>query len=171
MIRVVLPLFCALVTGCGGPQTTVVVDNDYPPYAVVPLVVYDAAWEAVALQQPDGAAAPVPPGDSSGPQSTVPASANTAYVLLAPGWDPASSTPPTSFIVLQSQAGFAVSLGDTLHIPVDDTTFVGNCAAGSFLTQAQADFITQRVFPGDFGSLSYDAATCTTTPIGDAGTD
>jgi hypothetical protein len=64
-----------------------------------------------------------------------------------------------------------VSLGDTLHIPVDDATFTGNCAAGSFLTQAQADFITREVFPGDFASRSYDAATCTTTPIGDAGAD
>jgi hypothetical protein len=170
MIRVVLALSLApVVAGCDDPSTNVVVDNDYPPYATVPLVVYDAYWQAVAFEQPDGAAAPVPPGDSSEPQSTVPASANTAYVLLAPGWDPTSATPPTSFIVLQSQAGFAVSLGDTLHIPVDDATFVGDCATGSFLTQAQADFITERVFAKDFLSLRYDAATCTTAPAGDAG--
>jgi hypothetical protein len=170
MIRVVLALSLALVVaGCDGPSTNVVVDNGYPPYASVPLVVYDAYWQAVAFEQPDGAADPIPPGDSSEPQTTVPASANTAYVLLAPGWDPTSATPPTSFIVLQSQAGFAVSLGDTLHIPVDDTTFTGNCATGSFLTQAQADFITERVFAKDFVSLRYDAATCTTTPAGDAG--
>jgi hypothetical protein len=172
MIRVVLALSLALVAaGCGGPSTSVVVDNDYPPYGTIPLVVYDAHWQAVAFDQPDGAADPIPPGQSSPPQSTVSASANTAYVLLAPGWDPASATLPTSFIVLQSQGGFAVSLGDTLHIPVDDATFTGNCAAGSFLTQAQADFITREVFPGDFASRSYDAATCTTTPIGDAGAD
>jgi hypothetical protein len=103
----------------------------------------------------------------------VAASANTAYVVLAPGWDPTSdptsTTQPTSFIVLQSRDGFAVNLGDTLHIPVDDTTFAGNCTAGSVLTQAQADFITQLVFPSTFRSFHYDAATCTTTQIGDAG--
>ena len=60
-------------------------------------------------------------------------------------------------------------LGDTVHIPVDDTTFIGNCAVGSFLTQAQADFITQIVFASDSGSYSYDPATCTTTLLGDAG--
>jgi len=48
-------------------------------------------------------------------------------------------------------------------------TFIGNCAAGSFLSPAQADFIAQLVFPSDFASLAYDAASCTTTPIGDAG--
>jgi hypothetical protein len=172
MIRVVLAFSLGLLAaGCNDPPTTVVLDNDYPAHAAVPLVVYDAYWQAVAFEQPDGAVAPVPPGESSGPESTVPASANTAYVVLAPGWDPTSGAPPSSFIVLQSQAGFAVNLGDTLHIPVDDETFTGNCAAGSLLTQSQADFITQRIFPGDFASLSYDAATCTTTPIGDAGAE
>jgi hypothetical protein len=48
-------------------------------------------------------------------------------------------------------------------------------AAPSFLSQAQADFITQRIFtPTIFpdasaSSFRYDAATCTTTPTGDAG--
>jgi len=50
-----------------------------------------------------------------------------------------------------------------LHIPVDDATFSGNCAAGSVLTQTQADFITRRVFATDFAGRHYDAATCTTT--------
>jgi hypothetical protein len=59
--------------------------------------------------------------------------------------------------------------GETLHIPVDDRAFIGNCASGSFLSQAQADFITQLIFPSDFASLRYDAASCTTTPIGDGG--
>ena len=111
---------------------------------------------------------PVVPGSSSDPQSTVAASENTAYVVLAPGWDPASSTPPTSFVVMQSRQGFAVQLNNTLHIPVDDTTFIGNCMADSFLSQDQADFITRFVFPRDFASLHYDAARCKTTPLGDA---
>jgi hypothetical protein len=164
MIRVVLALSLALVaSGCDDPQTSVVLDNGYAPYTTVPLVVYRAYWQAVSFEDP------VAPGASSAPQSTVPASDNTAYVLLAPGWDPTSSAPPTSFIALQSRSGFAVHLGDTVHIPVDDTTFAGNCASGSVLTQAQADFITQLVFANDSGSFTYDAASCTTTRIGDAG--
>jgi hypothetical protein len=109
----------------------------------------------------------------------VPASDNTAWVVLAPGWDPSSSSPPKSFVVLQSLSGFAVHLNDTLHIPVDDADFAGNCVSGSTLTQSQADFITQLVFvkdpvtggPGIFQGLQYDAATCTTTPVGDAGAE
>jgi len=161
-MRVIWSLYAAmlaapLVAGCDSPQTFVVLDNHYPPAAMPPLVVYRALWQAVSFQTA------VPPGSSSDPQSTVAASANTAYVLLAPGWDPKSSTQPTSFLVLQSIDGFEVHLNNTLHIPVDDMTFVGNCAAGSFLSQGQADFITQRVFASDFAGLSYDAATCTTT--------
>jgi hypothetical protein len=97
----------------------------------------------------------------------VPASDNTAYVILAPGWDPTSTTTPTSFIVLQSREGFGVAFDETLRIPVDDSTFIGNCGSGSFLPQAKADFITRYVFQGLFASLRYDAARCTVAPIGD----
>jgi len=166
-----LAVFATLALGCTAPQTNVVLQNDYPTGQTAPLVVYGAAWQAVTFTSA------VPPGSSSTPQSTVPASANTAYVVLAPGWnatsdatsDPTSTTRPTSLVVLQSRDGFAVNLGDTLHIPVSDATFTGNCATGSVLTQAQADFITQLVFPSTFASLRYDAATCTTTQIGDDG--
>jgi hypothetical protein len=158
-----MAIACTLpAIGCDTPHTDVVLDNDYPNARTDALVLYRAAWQAVTLQEP------LAPGSSSDPQSTVAASDNTAYVVLAPGWDPASATPPTSFVVMQSRQGFAVHLNNTLHIPVDDTTFIGNCAAHSFLSQAQADFITQLVFPGDFALLHYDAASCTTTPIGDA---
>jgi len=167
------PLVCASViaahaTACAGfpdsaPQTQVVLDNQYAPDTA--LVVYDAYWLNVSF-----AGEPVPPGSSSSPQSIVPASAdNTAYVVLAPGWDPTSTTPPQTLVVVQSRSGFAVALGDTLRIPVDDRGFEGNCAAGSRLTQSQADFLTQIVFTADFAGLAYDAATCTTTPFGDAG--
>jgi hypothetical protein len=155
-------------TGCANvdtPYTYVVIDNNYPPYAPVPLVVYQAHWQAVAVTTP------VPPSTSSGPLSTVPASDNTAWVALAPGWDPSSSSPPVSFIVMQSRSGFAVGLNGTLHIPVDDADFEGNCATGSPLSQSQADFITQLVFPTLFQGLQYDAATCTTTSVGDAGSE
>jgi hypothetical protein len=147
----------ALATGCDAPSTTVVLENDFPASDESPLVIYDALWQAVEL------ATPLPPGHASDPQSTVPASANTAYVLLAPGWDPGSGAAPAAYVLLQSRDGFQVQLGDTLHIPVDDATFAGNCAAGSRLTQEQALFMIQRVFAADFGSLGYDAATCTTT--------
>jgi hypothetical protein len=164
-----------LAAGCGAPSTFVSLDNDYSASASAPLVVYEASWEAVSFQ------GPIPPGSTSGPQSTVPASDNTAYVVLAPGWNPAPPdaasvsslvVDPNAFIILQSKNGFTVHLGDTLDIPVDDASFAGNCAAGSHITQADADFITQYVFPNTFGSLHYDAATCTTTPIaGDAGSE
>jgi hypothetical protein len=147
------------------PYTYVALDNNYPASAMTPLVVYEGYWQAVAFSTP------IPPGASSGPQSTLPASDNTAYVVLAPGWDPNSSTPPTALVVMQSRKGFAVDLNATLHIPVDDTTFAGNCAAGNMLTQSQADFITQIVFPGTFAGLSYNAATCTAAPVGEAGTE
>jgi hypothetical protein len=153
-------------TGCANidtPYTYVALDNQYPASAAAPRVVYRAYWQAVAFTTP------VPPGSSSAPQTAVPASDNTAWVVLAPGWDPSSSLPPTSFVVMQSQSGFAVHLNDTLHIPVDDAHFVGNCATGSALTETQAKFITQLVFPSVFNGLKYDAATCTTTSVGDAG--
>jgi hypothetical protein len=148
-----IPLLTALGSvGCDAPHTLVVLDNGYP--AASRRVVYHAMWQAVSFP------AAVPPGASSVPQPTVAASPNTAYALLAPGWDPAGRA-PTTFLVLRSQKDYGVRLGDTLHIPVDDTSFVGDCAAGSPLSQAEADFITGRVFSGDLGG--YDAATCTST--------
>jgi hypothetical protein len=160
-----LALLVAACANVDTPYTYVVLDNDYPASAPVPLVVYQAYWQAVAFTTP------VPPGSSSPTLSTVPASDNTAWVVLAPGWDPTSASPPTRLVVLQSRSGFAVHRTDTLHIPVDDTHFAGNCASGSTLTQSQADFITQTVFPDVFRGLRYDAATCTTTHVDDAGAE
>lgn len=162
-------LVVATCVACGDtPHTHVALDNAYP--ASSKLVVYEAFWQAVPFGQatspPSNA---IPPGASSGLQSTVAASNNTAYVVLAPGWDPAGGTAPTSLVVMESKSGFAVHWNDTLHIPVDDAHFVGNCAAGSKLPQKDADFVTQLVFPGTFASFRYDAATCTVTPSGDAG--
>ncbi len=155
---------CALVgAGCDTPSTSVVLDNDYPAYGVATLVVVQAAWENATFTDP------LLPGQSSAPQATVAASENTAYVVVAPGWDPSSGAAPAALVVLQSRSGFALHWDQTLHIPVDDAHFTGNCAAGSPLTQAQADVVTGYVFPGLFASYTYDAATCTATPIGDAG--
>lgn len=158
-------LFVLFVVGCDTPYTYVVLDNRYPRASTNSLVVYEAFWQAISFQTP------IPPGSSSVPESTIAASANTAYVVLAPGWDAANSVSPVSFIVLESRLGFAVQLNQTLHIPVDDATFIGNCTSQSHLTQAQADFLTQIVFANLFIALSYDAATCSTTPTKDAGSD
>ena len=150
----VVALF-AFAIGCDSPSTNVVLDNAYAPSTAN--VVYRAFWQAVPFTTP------LAPGASSDPQSTVAASPNVAYALLAPGWDPSSGAAPASFVVLESRLGFEVHLNETLHIPVDDSRFAGNCAAGSALSQAEADFVTQRVFADSFAGLVYDAPTCATT--------
>jgi hypothetical protein len=147
----------ALATGCDAPETDVVLDNHYPTPSSSPIVIFQAQWQAVSFTMP------ILPGTASMPQSTVAATDNSAYALIAPGWDANAGMPPTSLVVLQSRGGYTVHLNQTLHIAVDDTAFAGNCAAGSTLTQAQADFITQRVFAPVFSGMTYDAATCTTT--------
>ncbi len=160
---------CAGATGCDqGPHTAVILANGYPASAKAPLVVYRAAWENIAPGAAASFPTPIDPGSQSTPQVAEPTSGDTAYVVVAPGWDPELSATPASLVVLQSRVPIAATFNDTLTITVDDTTFAGNCAVGSVLGQDQADFITQRVFPCDFASLHYDAATCTLTPAGDA---
>ena len=160
---------CALgvaswLTGCDTASTYVVLDNRYPESTTNPAVVYQAFWQAISFPTP------LPPGSSSDPQSTIAASANLAYAVLAPGYDVTGDAgPPTSLVVLLSRTGFSVGLNQTLVIPVDDATFAGNCAAGSPLSQAEANFLTHIVFAGLFASVSYDAASCTSTPTADAG--
>jgi hypothetical protein len=148
---------CALVlaAGCDAPFAEVVLDNQYAP--ATGNVVYRATWLAVDFP------VPLAPGGATDPQDTVAASTNTAWVLIAPGWDPTSDDPPGSLVVLASPDGFSVHLDETLHIPVDDDHFAGNCAVGSHLDQATADFITGRVFAALFAGAHYDAATCTTS--------
>lgn len=159
----------ALTQGCDArPVTTVTITNHYSATSTAPLVVYRARWQAVTFAEP------VTPGSSATAQTTVSASKNTAYVVLAPGWDPASLSPPRSLVVMQSRDDFEVHLDDALDILIDDANFIGNCVAGSFLSLEQADFITRLVFPADFASLRYEPATCAVTPVvgqGDAGAD
>jgi hypothetical protein len=150
-----LLLALALLWGCEESVTQVALDNRYPPSADRPLVIYRAVWQAVSFDDP------VVPGASSLAMDTVPASANTAYILLAPGYRPPA--PPGNLIVLRSRTGFAVSTDRTLRIPVDDSHFAGHCQAGSVLSREQADFITTRVFADEFAGQRYDPATCTTT--------
>jgi len=128
------------------------------------VVVYKAWWVTTLFTEP------VPPASTSAELRTVP-ERDTAYALLAPGWAPASGVPPTTLIPVRSKEPLAVSRGEVLHILVSDGAFTGNCAASQALTQDDADFITQRIFPGEFAKRTYDAKTCTSTPLheGEAG--
>ena len=146
-----------------------VVDNAYPapPDGGDPakqMVVYRTWW--VASYFPD----PVPGGMESSEVRTIPAS-DFAYAVLANDWDPASMTPPTTFIAVKSKAPLSVARGEVLHITVSDQTFNGNCAGQQPLTQADADFITQSIFPGEFTGFTYDAKTCVLTPVSEGGTE
>lgn len=154
-VRHITRVAIGILVACDTPHTQVVVDNAYPSSSAN--VVYRAFWEASAFTTP------VAPGSSSDAVNSVFASPSTAYVLLAPGWNVASDAPPTSLVVLRSRSGFELHSGDTLVISVSDATFDGNCAANSFLAQADADFITHDVFAAEFAGLHYDAATCTVT--------
>jgi hypothetical protein len=155
-IVVVLELLAALAfAGCDTPHTDVVLANDYP--ATSQLVVYRAFWLNVSFDTP------LAPGAASAKEAGLATSGNPAYVLLAPAWDPASATPPAAFIVLQSARALGLDFNHTLTISVDDVNFVGNCAAHSFLSQAQSDFVTKLVFADELAQRSYDPATCETT--------
>jgi hypothetical protein len=147
--------FLSLLIACKTEDPTfAVVENAYPQG----IVVYRAWWETTLFTEP------VLPGMTSSDQRSVPES-DTAYVLLAPGWDPASGQPPTTLLPARSKVPFEVDRGSTLRITVSDATFQGNCAAQQPLSQEDADFITQRIFPGEFATLTYDAKTCTSTPV------
>ena len=172
-------LFAAMTLGaCAGAfsacntsdPTEAVVDNGYPapPDGGDPAtqtVVY-ASWWSVTLFT-----TPVPAGAESDPARAI-TSTEVAYAVLAPGWDPSSTMAPTTLIPVKTAAPLHAERGDTLHIIVSDATVVGNCAAGRPLSQADADFITQSIFPGLFSGVTYDAAKCVATPTPvDAGND
>ena len=152
------------VTACETETPTrAVVENAYPELKeggdpATQIIVYKAWW--VATLFPD----PVTPGQTSDEVRSVPAE-DIAYAVLAPGWDPASTTPPTTLIPLRSKMKLTVNRGEVLRITVSDATFTGSCAAKQALSQEEADFITQRIFPGDFAKVTYDAKTCISTPL------
>jgi hypothetical protein len=141
--------------------TSAVVDNGYDPIpdggdASKELTVYKAWWSTTLFT------AAVAPRAESEPERTVPAS-DTAYAILAVGWDPSSSTPPdpTTLVPVQSSGKLSVARGEALHIRVSDDSFDGRCNAGRALSQDEADLITRRIFPGEFVDVVYDAKTCT----------
>ena len=163
----------ALLLGVGACETPdptkAVVENDYPMTPGASIVVYRAWWAATLFDDP------VAPGETSDEERSVPES-DFVYALLAPGWDPASGSPPTRLVAMKSKQKLAATRGDTLRIVVSDGTFAGNCAANQPLSQEDADFVTQRIFPGAFANVVYSAQTCASLvpapdPVADAGTD
>lgn len=107
---------------------------------------------------------PVAPGDTSAKHRTVP-STDYVYAVLAMGWDPSSGAAPTTLIPVRSKGPLAVARGDLGLIAVSPAAFDGDCSAGSHLSQTDADLITQRIFPGTFAGVSYDASTCKSTTV------
>jgi hypothetical protein len=163
------------LTGCETPDATqAVLDNDYPApaagSAAQQTVVLEAWWQVALFAEPVAA------GTESAPVRAIQGT-DEAYAVLAPGWDPSSSTPPATRIPVRVRDALTAQRGSTLHIHVSPDAVVGDCSTGAPLAQDDADFITQRVFPGDFASVTYDAATCTAAPksrdggAGDAAAD
>ena len=138
--------------------TSAVLDNGYAADdgGTNQVVVYRGWWFVTEFLDP------VLPGASSGPERSVEGS-DFAYVVLAPGWDPSSGAPPSVLLPVRSAGPLASTRGDTLHVLVSPTPFIGDCSSGSPLTQDDADFITHRIFPGDFARYTYDAKTCKLT--------
>ena len=165
---VALTVLTALAACDTETPTTASVENDYPALAdggdpATQTVVY-RAWFASTLFLD-----PVAPGATSGERRTVPTE-DTVYVVLAVAWDPSSGASPTRLVALRSKGKLSVARGDLALIQVSPARFDGDCAAGSALSQDDADFVTQRIFPGLFAGTRYDATTCTVTPIpSDAG--
>ena len=105
------------------------------------------------------------PGADSEAQRTI-LSEETAYAIIAIGWDPSASTSPdpTTLRAMVSKRPLGVARGDTLQLSVSNDTFDGDCEGGRPLSQTDADFVTQRIFPGAFAGFTYDASTCAVSP-------
>jgi hypothetical protein len=159
------------LAGCDDTPTTAVVENAFPavsdaappaPTSVYPTSVYRVWW--VATLFPNA----ISPGASSETERTIPA-ADYAYALLAPGWSPADGGAPRRLVAVRSASKLGVAAHGVLHIVVSADTFVGDCATGRPLDDADARLIVERIFPGEFAGATYDPATCATTvPAPDA---
>jgi hypothetical protein len=152
-----------LLAGCNTSEpTTAVLSNEYPSAgdagSADSMPVYKGWWSVAQFPEP------VPAGQVSDPVRIVQGS-DYGYALLAPGWEPSSSTPPTTLIALRSARKMSVGRGELLTFVVSEQAAIGDCAAGNPLTQEDADYITQRIFPGEFAGLSYDASSCTTSAV------
>ena len=139
-----------LLFACDDPAL-VVVDDAYADGTRV-----DAVWWRETLV-PDQ----VEPGASS-PAYRATTGSDYAYLLLERNGAP---------FVARSKDALSVDRGDTLHVVASPDRIVGDCATGTPLTQAEGDFITQRIFPAAFDGAIYDATTCKTFRPADAGAD
>lgn len=138
--------------------THAVVDNDYTVEQDV--TVYKAWWSVASIREH------VSPGSESAPVRVV-ENTDYAFALLARGWDPEAGA-PLALIPVHTRSPVTATRGETLHIHISPETVLGDCELGEPLSQGDANFIVNRLFPGDFTGLQYDAATCTSSPI-DAG--
>lgn len=135
-------LFLLIMCACDD-ATTIVVDNAYTDDTIV-----DEVWWSQTLV-PDQVA----PGGESPVYRTTPA-LETAYVVAERAGN---------VFVARTTIPLGVERSAELHVVISPTTIVGDCAASSArLTQPEADFITQSIFPGRFAGAVYDAATCKT---------
>jgi hypothetical protein len=166
--RVCVSCFPLLAACNTSNPTSALLFNEYPPNATSSVdssTVYKGWW-SVALF-----ADPVLAGQVSDPERAVPGT-DYGYALLAPGWDPSSGAPPTKLIPVRSTEKLSVVRGDTLNFLVSDSQTLGNCGGSQALSQEDADFITQRIFPGEFANVNYDATSCTAveaSPVGTGG--
>ena len=122
--------------------TTIVVDNAYTDDTIV-----DEVWWSQTLV-PDQ----VLPGGESPVYRTTPA-LDTAYLVAERGGN---------VFVARSATPLGVNRSAELHVVVSPQNIVGDCATNAHLTQPEADFITQRIFPGRFAGTIYDPTTCKT---------
>jgi hypothetical protein len=140
--------------------TRAVLDNAYAVGdAGTKVTIYEGWWSVAAFFEP------VPAGAESAPVRVV-KGADFAYALLARGWDPEAASPP-ALIPVRTREKLSVKRGDTLHIRVAPDAVDGDCATGTPLSQEEADFITQRIFPGEFSGVHYDAGTCSSSAFGE----
>lgn len=152
-----LAVFGAVANACAtSDPTDAVLDNDYAADTDGSGVTVYSGWWSVATFLD-----PVPPGQESRPVRVVQGT-DYGYALLARAWTPGSGS-PVDLVPVRSRGELFVERGDTLHFRVSPTSVDGDCATGVPLSQADADFITQRIFPGAFAGVTYDAATCSST--------
>jgi hypothetical protein len=160
-------LFWPPMAACNtSDPSSAVLANDYPGASDAgsadSRVAYRGWWAVARF------ADPVAAGQVSDPVRVVQGT-DYGYALLAPGWDPSGDSPPATLIALRSTQKLTVARGETLTFTVSDEATVGDCSAGKPLTQEDADFITQRIFPGEFANATYDAAHCRTSPVSASG--
>jgi hypothetical protein len=146
-----------LLGACESPDPSqAVIDNGYSAADESAASVARGWWFVAAFL------APVPPGAESAPVRVVEGS-DFAYALLAREADPGALIP------VRTRAALSAKRGETLHLEIAPANVLGDCATGEPLSQTDADFITQRIFPGPFAGSIYDAATCTASPAGQGG--